>query len=335
MYFKAAVLEKKNKLKIHKLKLPTELLKGQILVKISYSSICHTQLQEIDMKRGKDLYLPHCIGHEGVGVVKKIYKGCKKFRSGDKVCLTWVKSKKTVSKGHFYTNDKKKIINSGPVHTLNEYAVIDESRIYRLKNFKNFKNQVLLGCAMPTSFNIFLENKIKKNSKICVFGGGGLGLSFIAIAKYLGYTNINLLEKNNIKRKNIGKKFAVKTFSSIKELNKDDFDVVVECTGNIKIFEQSLNYVKKFGGKVITVGNYKVGLNVKINPWNVIEGKTLKGVWNSDINFNNKFDKLQKVFNKISTNIFFSDRIYKLIDVNRAIKDFKKGKVIRPLIKMI
>ena len=287
------------------------------------------------MKRGKDLYLPHCIGHEGVGVVKKIYKGCKKFKSGDKVCLTWVKSKKTVSKGHLYMNDKKKIINSGPVHTLNEFAIIDESRIYRLKNFKNFKNQVLLGCAMPTTFNIFLENKIKKNSKICVFGGGGLGLSFIAIAKYLGYTNINLLEKNNIKRKNIGKKFAVKTFSSIKELNKDDFDVVVECTGNIKIFEQSLNYVKKFGGKVITVGNYKVGLNAKINPWNVIEGKTLKGVWNSDINFNNKFDKLQKVFNKLSTNIFFSDRIYKLIDVNRAIKDFKKGKVIRPLIKMI
>ena len=248
MYFKAAVLEKKNKLKIHKLKLPTELLKGQILVKISYSSICHTQLQEIDMKRGKDLYLPHCIGHEGVGVVKKIYKGCKKFRSGDKVCLTWVKSKKTVSKGHFYTNDKKKIINSGPVHTLNEYAVIDESRIYRLKNFKNFKNQVLLGCAMPTSFNIFLENKIKKNSKICVFGGGGLGLSFIAIAKYLGYTNINLLEKNNIKRKNIGKKFAVKTFSSIKELNKDDFDVVVEnesIARKIAEFRSSKLQIKK------------------------------------------------------------------------------------------
>ncbi len=58
MYFRAAVLEKKNTIKIKKLKKPTNLQKGQILVKILFSSICHTQLQEIEMKRGKNNFLP-------------------------------------------------------------------------------------------------------------------------------------------------------------------------------------------------------------------------------------------------------------------------------------
>ena len=100
MYFRAAVLEKKNTIKIKKLKKPTNLQKGQILVKILFSSICHTQLQEIEMKRGKNNFLPHCLGHEGVGIIEKIYKDCKKFKVGENVCLSWVKSGPSISKGN-------------------------------------------------------------------------------------------------------------------------------------------------------------------------------------------------------------------------------------------
>ena len=98
MYFQCGL--EKNTLRIKKLKKPTNLNKGQILVKILYSSICHTQLQEIEMKRGKDDYIPRV--YEGVGIINKIYKNCKKFKVGDKVCLTWVKSGKTLSKGNIY-----------------------------------------------------------------------------------------------------------------------------------------------------------------------------------------------------------------------------------------
>mgnify|MGYP006081693591 CR=1 FL=1 len=335
MYFKAAVLEKKNKIKIHNFKKPSKLQKGQILVKIFYSSICHTQLQEIELKRGKDPYLPHCLGHEGVGSIEKTYSNCKKFKKGDKVCLTWVKSGPTISKGNIYINDKGKKINSGPVHTLNEYAVTDESRIYKLKDKKNLKDQVLLGCAMPTTFNIFLENKIDKKASICVLGGGGLGLSFILLARHLGFKNISLLEKNKKKMLYVKKKFNMETYNSIEKINDNSFDLVIECTGNIKIFEESIKLVKKFGGKVIVVGNYQKQFISKLDPWNIIEGKTLKGAWNSEINYKDKFEKLEKIFKGLKTKFFFSNKVYKLTQINKAINDFKSGKVIRPLIKMI
>ena len=335
MYFKAAVLEKKNTIKIIKLKKPTFLQKGQILIKILYSSICHTQLQEIEMKRGKDNFLPHCLGHEGVGIIEKIYQNCKRFKVGQKVCLTWVKSGPTISRGNVYQDYKKRKINSGPVHTLNEFAVVDESRIYKLNCKKNIKNMVLLGCAMPTTFNIFLENKIKKEMNICVLGAGGLGLSFILIARYLGCKKITLLDKNKKKLSYLKKKFNVNVFNSINEINKNSFDLVIECTGSISIFEKSLNLAKKFGGKVVVVGNYQKKLLSKLDPWHIIEGKTLKGAWNNEINFKNNFSKLQNLFKKLNTNFYFSNKVYKLTEINKAIKDFKKGRVIRPLIKMV
>ena len=56
-----------------------ELNNGYVLVKMKYSGIFHTQLNEINGILGKDKYLPHCMGHEGTGEIIKVGKGCKKI----------------------------------------------------------------------------------------------------------------------------------------------------------------------------------------------------------------------------------------------------------------
>ena len=68
--FKAAVLYKINTpLKMIDCKFPS-LKKGQVLVKNLYSGICRSQIMEIDGLRGKDNWLPHLLGHEGVGGIE-------------------------------------------------------------------------------------------------------------------------------------------------------------------------------------------------------------------------------------------------------------------------
>ena len=64
---------------------------GQVLVDISYSGICHTQLSECKGNRGEDKFLPHCLGHEGSGGVREIGNGVTKVKVGDRVIISWIK----------------------------------------------------------------------------------------------------------------------------------------------------------------------------------------------------------------------------------------------------
>jgi len=80
-YMKAAVLWKtgeklliKDRIEIPKLKA------GQVLVKLAYSGVCQSQLMELKGLRGKNIFLPHLLGHEGCGQVVKISKNVHKIK---------------------------------------------------------------------------------------------------------------------------------------------------------------------------------------------------------------------------------------------------------------
>ena len=74
MNFKCISLISKKKLKIIDEDINFKLDDKKVLIKILYSGICRSQLMEIDMLRGKDMYLPHLLGHEAIGIVKEIGK---------------------------------------------------------------------------------------------------------------------------------------------------------------------------------------------------------------------------------------------------------------------
>ena len=66
--FKAAVLVKSNSLlEIRELKFPKELQPGQVLVEMNTAALCGSQLGEISAIKGVDKFLPHLLGHEGIG----------------------------------------------------------------------------------------------------------------------------------------------------------------------------------------------------------------------------------------------------------------------------
>ena len=86
----AAVLyEVDQPLRIEDVEVP-DLRPGQVLVKVAYSGVCHSQLMEARGKRGHDRYLPHLLGHEGSGVVVDVGEQVSKVQTGDRVVLTWI-----------------------------------------------------------------------------------------------------------------------------------------------------------------------------------------------------------------------------------------------------
>jgi len=335
MDISAIILVKKKKIQFKKIRVP-ELKKGQLLVKIKYTSICHTQIQEIDGVRGKDNFLPHCLGHEATGLVIKKNNSVKKFKVNDKVCLSWVPSEGFNAGGTTYFDKIGKKINAGPVNTFSNYSVVSENKLQKLNKYSDMKKSVLLGCALPTAYNCIFSNVAHpKKKNILIIGCGGVGLSIVHASKIAQFSKISIIEKDSKKIKT-----AFKLGSSQVLTNKDFksyfdyFDYVIECTGNDEMLNFSIKFVKKFGGSLIIVGNYKHKTKFKIDPWQILYGKKVIGSWNKTFNYRKKFKKFEKFSKKLNSNLIFGKKIYSLKNFSSAMNDFKKGKVIRPLIKV-
>ena len=153
----AAILKKQNKhLSVLNLDYP-QVPRDYVLVKMKYSGICHTQLNEISGKLGKDRFIPHSMGHEGVGEILSIGLGVKKFKIGDKVVISWIKKKlsKKILPTSYNSNSKK--INTGGCNTLLNYSLVSEDRVFKInKKNKYLRESILLGCALPTASNAII-----------------------------------------------------------------------------------------------------------------------------------------------------------------------------------
>ena len=344
MNFKAAVLVKKNYIKILDLKKP-ELNKAQLFVKIIYSSLCHTQLSEIKGIRGEDKFLPHCIGHEGVGKVIKKGKNVENVKTGDLVVVSWVKRKKQKKYKSLAFDSNGKKINTGGCNTLIKYSVMSDNRIFKInKRNKFLRESVLLGCAIPTASNAILNvANINKDSKVLILGMGGLGYSSLLILNYLKCKDIVAVDSNsrrlkliknkkNMKFVHLGNKDKLNVF--IKK-NHEKFDLIIDCTGSKKLIEKTFPLCKKFGGQFVIIGNTKIHEKISINSWDVISGKTLTGAWGKGGTIMNNFEINQKILIDQITNIkkILPKKNYKLPQINKAIDDFQKGKVLRPIVE--
>ena len=129
---RAAILVENNKpLVVEEITVPNELLCGQVLVELQYSGICGAQINEIDAVKGRDRYLPHLLGHEGVGVVLNIGPGVSTTEIGDHIVLHWRQSKGIQSLTPAYLWNGVKV-NAGWVTTFNTHAVVSENRITKI-----------------------------------------------------------------------------------------------------------------------------------------------------------------------------------------------------------
>ena len=149
MQTKAAILvETGRPLIVDMINIP-KLKPGQVLVKIKYSGVCHTQLLEARGHRGADPFLPHCLGHEGSGIVAEVGPNSNKVKVGDPVILSWIKGSGANIPGSVYDWNGKKV-NAGAITTFSEYAVISENRLTAIPKDFPLKEAALLGCAVPT-----------------------------------------------------------------------------------------------------------------------------------------------------------------------------------------
>ena len=346
--FKAAVLFKQNSnLKIIKIKSNSKLSRGQVLVKIFYSGICGSQLGEISGVKGKDKFLPHLLGHEGTGIVKKVGPGVKYFKVDDKVILHWKKSKGIEAKNPtYYFKDNK--INSGKVTTFSEFSIVSENRLTKIPKGLDYKDAVIFGCAATTGFGIVNRDvKIKKNDSSLIFGCGGVGINIsqaASINKSYPIIAIDKFTKRLKFSKKHGASHSLNFKGNFKELRNKIFkilkgkplDFFIDTTGNTEVIEFGLKIINPKKGNLVLAGVQKKNEKISFNTLQLLLGKKIIGSHGGGCKPHIDIKKINQSFRKNNIKIKdFYTKTYSLGKINKAISDIKNGKLSgRCLIKM-
>lgn len=135
--FQAAILEhSREPLAVDEVSLPEQLQAGQVLVKVRFSGICGAQINEIEAAKGPDKFLPHLLGHEGLGEVLEVGPLVHSVAPGDQVILHWMPGAGIQSDPAVYEWRGNRL-NAGWVTTFSELTVVSENRCTKLTSTLN------------------------------------------------------------------------------------------------------------------------------------------------------------------------------------------------------
>ena len=329
MKTKAWVLVDYNKLELQDITLPP-LEPYQVLVKILYTSICGSQLNEISGRKGPDKYFPHLLGHEAVCQVIEKHPNCGQLKICEKeiVIATWIDA------GRYYyaplVAPKINGVNAGPITTFSEYAIISTRRIFHLysgcRTSPVEPEKALLGCTIPTGAGSFLNNvSVKDRQPLGVLGLGGVGLAAALWAKSERYRVIGY--DTNPLRQEYAESLGIEKWQNW----GGKYKYILECTGNIEAMENGFRSLDDTG-ILLLAGNAESGKNISIDPFDFIKGKSIKGIVGGGCDHNT----IRYHF-RYKTDIYkpLISKEYSLEQLDQAVYDMQAGQIIKPIIKCL
>lgn len=340
----AVLVEPNSPLEIAELEIPM-LHRGQVLVEVEFSGVCHTQILEWRGYRGVDPYLPHCLGHEGSGTVLEVGEGVTKVNCGDQVILSWIKGDGISAGGSTYGWDGRSNVNAGPITTFNRKSIISEDCLTVIPSNYPLKTVALVGCALPTGLGAVLNvARPIPGQSIAIFGVGGIGLCATMAANISGCTPIiavDLVPQKAELAKTVGATHAVDAsqdlvLERVFHICPNGLDFAIEATGRPDVMGQAVESVRPQGGSVIIIGNARHGEVWELDPKQLNLGKRILGTWGGDSQPSRDYLKYCELAmeNRLNLDPFLIPSTYPLYDINLAFADLELGRVIRPIIDL-
>jgi S-(hydroxymethyl)glutathione dehydrogenase/alcohol dehydrogenase len=316
---------------------------GQVLVEISYSGACGTQVMEWRGDKGEDKWVPHCLGHEGTGIVREIGPAVTKVKSDDKVVLSWIKGTGIEAGGTVYGWNGKNV-NAGGVTTFQRHAVVSENRLSPLPASLPMDLAVLLGCAAPTGMGaVFNVLKVQPGDSVAVFGTGGVGLNAVLAAAFAGAMPVIAIDPSPTRRalaKSYGATHLMDpretdVLTGIRKIVPQGVDLAVEASGIPTVMDQAVNATRMQGGRAVVIGNASYGSMLSLNPAIFNLGKSLLGTWGGDSVPDRDYPRFARLLGSGRFPIRdLLSRPYSLAQADQALQDLASGKIGRPLIDM-
>lgn len=316
---------------------------GQVLVALDYSGVCRSQLMEVRGLRGSDAWLPHLLGHEGVGTVAEIGPDVTKVAVGDRVVVGWIKGEGIEAASPNLTTVQGERVNAGRVTTFSEYAVVSENRVYLQPREVDDRAAVLFGCALLTGAGMVLnEARPSEGESVLINGLGGIGLAALIATQGLG-VEVVAADPDPEKRElacGLGAEHVVDPFEGtlseqVRQYFPRGVDVAIDAAGTSAGIEAAFECLRYEGGRLIFASHPPAGERISLDPHDLIKGRTIRGSWGGACHPDEDIPRLARAIADAGTSLeFMVPRTYSLDEVNAALDDLEEQRAMRPVIDL-
>lgn len=252
----ALVLEKPGTLSLRRTSVP-EPGPGEILIRVLAATTCGTDLKAF-LRGHPQIPMPGVFGHEYSGVVEAVGVGAP-FEVGDPVM--GVHSAPCKSCFWCRRNQENLCESIMATKVLGSYAefLLVPARIASVNVFHkpaelSFEMASLLEPLSCVAQGIEVLN-LQADDKVLIIGPGSIGLMFVAALRLLGVESVTLAGRNRA-RLDVGERLGA--MPSLLGDVTGSFDLVIECTGNVEVWEKSVDFSRR-GGTVMLFGGCPSG----------------------------------------------------------------------------
>lgn len=261
---------------------------GELVLRNQVCGVCGTDVHIYHGEPGSaDVNPPVVLGHEYSGEVVEVGKGVTGFAVGDHVTVD-----PNIYCGHcaYCQNGKKQLCPSmEAIGVTRDGGFAQYSRIPASQAFKLEPTVPWEAAAMAEPLACCLHGidlaGIQVGDKVCVVGGGAIGLLMVQLAKLSGASQIVLSEPNE-KRRQVGLQLGANTAldptrpdaqEAFAQVLDGGANVVIECVGNVPAVKSAFQFAGK-GATVLLFSVPKVDATFDLPLFDVYKKElTIKG----------------------------------------------------------
>jgi len=276
---KALVIEKPGTARIQTVPV-APLGANDLRIRVKASGICGT---DVHIFRGEYLgAYPVIPGHEFSGVVEEIGGKVRRFKVGDRVAVE--PNISCDNCGACLNNRQNFCDNWSAVGVtlpggMAEYTVVPEKAAFNIED-------------LPFTAGAFVEplscvlhgverTHIRLADKVLILGAGPIGILLLKVIQLQGACEITQVDLNETRLELAKQNGAANVCTSLEELKRDSYDVVVDASGATYLMEKALDFVRK-GGTVLWFGVPKQNAQLELRAFPIFEkGLTLLSSYTS------------------------------------------------------
>ena len=342
--------------------------KGEVLVEIKSTGVCHTDAYTLSGSDPEGIF-PSILGHEGAGIVVEVGEGVVSLKKDDhviplytpecrkcKFCLSGKTNlcqaiRETQGRGLMPDGTSRfkykgsKIYHYMGTSTFSNYTVVPEIALAKIRKDAPSNKVCYIGCGVTTGLGAVINTaKMEAGSTAVVFGLGGIGLNVIQGCQIAKARTIVGVDLNN-ERKTLGEKFGMTHFvnpsefednklqEKLIELTEGGADYSFECIGNVHVMRQALECCHKGWGQSIIIGVAGAGEEISTRPFQLVTGRVWKGTAFGGAKGRTDVPNIVDWYMDKKINI--DDLItheFSIEDINKAFDLMHEGKSIRSVI---